>query len=65
MKRIEVSRYTGSFGEIAVPLFPNHVAVIYLNRNSLDLVQRLDGQLRKERVHCGEVAIIPEGLAWE
>ena len=44
---------------------PKHHVVIYLNRHRLDLTQRLDGQLRRERVHHGEVAIIPAGPHWE
>jgi AraC family transcriptional regulator len=61
---IEVARFTG-FDEICIPPLPKHHAVIYLNRHPLHLTQRLDGQLRKERIHYGEVAIIPAGRHWE
>jgi AraC family transcriptional regulator len=61
---IEVARFTG-FDEISIPPLPKHHVVIYLNRHRLDLTQRLDGQLRRERVHHGEVAIIPAGPPWE
>ena len=61
---IEVARFTG-FDEISIPPLPKHHVVIYLNRQPLDLTQRLDDQFRRERVHHGEVAIIPAGLPWE
>jgi AraC family transcriptional regulator len=61
---IEVARFTG-FDEISLPPLPKHHIVIYLNRHPLDLMQRLDDQLRRERVHHGEVAIIPAGPPWE
>jgi AraC family transcriptional regulator len=61
---IEVARFIGH-DELSIPPSPKHHAIIHLNRRPLDLTQRLDGQLRKERVHRGEVAIIPEGRAWE
>lgn len=61
---IEVARFTG-FDEISIPPLPKHHAVIYLNRQPLDLTQRLDGQLREERVYRGEVAVVPAGLSWE
>lgn len=61
---IEVARFTG-YDELSVPPLPKHHAIIYLNRQPLDLTQRLDGRLRKERVHYGEVAIIPTGPHWE
>ncbi len=61
---IELARFTG-FDEISVPPLPKHHAIIYLNRHPLDLTHRLDDQFYRERVHHGEVAIIPEGLAWE
>ncbi len=61
---IEVARFTG-FDEISIPPLPKHHVVIYLNRHRLDLTQRLDGQLRREHVHHGEVAIIPAGPPWE
>ncbi len=61
---IEVARFTG-FDEISIPPLPKHHVVIYLNRHSLDLTQRLDDQFRRERVHYGEVAIIPAGPPWE
>lgn len=48
-----------------MPPLPKHHAIIYLNRQPLDLTQRLDGQFRKERVHHGEVAVIPAGPHWE
>ena len=61
---IEVARFVGH-DELSIPPSPKHHAIIYLNRHPLDLTQRLDGQGREERVHRGEVAIIPEGRAWE
>lgn len=61
---IEVARFIG-YDEVSIPALPKHHAVIYLNRQPLDLTQRLDGRLRKERVHHGEVAIIPAGPQWE
>lgn len=61
---IEVARFTG-YDEVSIPALPKHHAIIYLNRRPLDLTQRLDGWLRKERVHHGEVAIIPAGPQWE
>lgn len=48
-----------------MPPLPKHHAIIYLNRQPLDLTQRLDGQFRKERVHHSEVAVIPAGPHWE
>jgi AraC family transcriptional regulator len=62
---IEIVRYTGYFDEIAVPPFLTHAAVIYLNRHPLDLTQRLDGQRHDERVHRGEMAIVPAGMTCE
>jgi AraC family transcriptional regulator len=50
---------------MSIPSLPKHHAIIYLNRHPLDLRQRLDGQLRRERVHHGEVAIVPAGPPWE
>ncbi len=61
---IEVARFTG-FDELSVPPLLKHHAIIYLNRLPLDLTQRLDGQLCKQRVHRGEITIVPEGRAWE
>ena len=61
---IEVARFTG-FDEMSIPPLPKHHAVIYLNRHPLALTQRLDGQLREERVHRGKVSIIPAGPHWE
>jgi AraC family transcriptional regulator len=61
---IEVARFTG-FDEISIPPLPKHHVVIYLNPHPLDLTQRLDDQFRRERVHHGEVAIIPAGTPWE
>lgn len=61
---IETVRFTG-FEEVSIPPQPKHHAIIHLNRLPLDLTQMLDGHLRRERVHCGDVAIIPEGRAWE
>lgn len=61
---IEVARFTG-YDEVSMPPLPKHHAIIYLNRQPLDLTQRLDGQFRKERVHHGEVAVIPAGPHWE
>lgn len=61
---IEVARFTG-YDEISIPPLPKHHAIICLNRQPLDLTQRLDGQFRKERIHHGEVAIIPAGPHWE
>ena len=61
---IEVARFTG-FDEMSIPPLPKHHAVIYLNRHPLNLTQRLDGQLREERVHRGKVSIIPAGPHWE
>jgi len=61
---IEVARFTG-FDEMSVPPLPKHHVVIYLNRHPLDLTQRLDDQFCRERVHHGEVAIIPAGPPWE
>ncbi len=61
---IEVARFIG-YDELSIPPSPKHHAIIHLNRRPLDLTQRLDGQLREERVHRGEVAIIPKGRAWE
>ncbi len=61
---IEVARFTG-FDEMSIPPLPKHHAVIYLNRHPLALTQRLDGQLREERVHSGKVSIIPAGPHWE
>ncbi len=61
---IEVARFTG-FDELSLPPLQKHHALIYLNRLPLDLTQRLDGQLCKERVHRGVVAIIPAGPSWE
>lgn len=60
---IEVARFIG-YDEVSIPALPKHHAVIYLNRQPLDLTQRLDGRLRKKRVHHGEVAIIPAGPQW-
>ncbi len=61
---IEVARFIGH-DELSVPPSPKHHAIIHLNRRPLDLTQKLDGQLCEECVHRGEVAIIPEGRAWE
>jgi AraC family transcriptional regulator len=61
---IEVARFTG-YDEISIPPLPKHHAIIHLNRQPLGLTQRLDGKIHKEPVHRGEVAIIPEGRAWE
>jgi AraC family transcriptional regulator len=61
---IEVARFIGH-DELSIPPSPKHHAIIHLNRRPLDLTQRLDGQGCEERVHRGEVAIIPEGRAWE
>lgn len=61
---IEVARFIGH-DEIFVPPLPKHHAIIHLNRRPLDLTQMLDGRLRKERVHRGEVAIIPAGPPWK
>lgn len=61
---IEVARFTG-YDEISLSPQPKHHAIIHLNRLPLDLTQRLDGQLRRGRIHSGEVAIIPEGRTWE
>jgi AraC family transcriptional regulator len=61
---IEVARFTG-FDEISIPPLSKHHVVIYLNPHPLDLTQRLDDQFRRERVHHGEVAIIPAGTPWE
>jgi AraC family transcriptional regulator len=61
---IEVARFTG-YEELSLPPLPKHHAIIYLNRQPLDLTQKLDGQLCKERVHYGEVAIVPAGPHWE
>ncbi len=62
---IEIARFSG-YDEIAMSPQPKHHAVIHLNRHPLDLTQKLDGgRLRTERVYRGEVAIIPEGRAWE
>ncbi len=60
---IEVARFIG-YDEVSIPALPKHHAVIYLNRQPLDLTQRLDGRLLKKRVHHGEVAIIPAGPQW-
>ncbi len=48
-----------------MPPLPKHHAIIYLNRQPLNLTQRLNGQLREKRVRCGEVSIIPAGTHWE
>jgi AraC family transcriptional regulator len=61
---IEVARFIGH-DELSIPPSPKHHAIIHLNHRPLDLTQRLDGQLREERVHRGEVAIIPGARAWE
>lgn len=61
---IEIVRFTG-YDEVSLPPSRKHHAIIHLNRRPLELTQRLDGRLRKERVHCGEVGIIPAGLQWE
>jgi AraC family transcriptional regulator len=61
---IEIARFTG-FGEMSVPPLPKHHAVVYLNRQPLDLTQRLDGKIRKERIYSGKVSIIPAGPEWE
>lgn len=61
---IEVVRFIG-YDEVSISPLPKHHAIIYLNRRPLELTQRLDGRLRKERVHHGEIAIIPEGRSWE
>ncbi len=61
---IEVVRFIG-YEEVSLSPQPKHHAIIHLNRDPLNLTQRLDGRLRGERVHRGEVAIIPEGRAWE
>ncbi len=61
---IEAVRFTG-FEEVSIPPQPKHHAIIHLNRLPLDLTQSLDGQLRRERVAYGDVAIIPAGRAWE
>ncbi len=60
---IEVARFIGH-DELSVPPLRKHHAIIHLNRRPLDLTQMLDGRLRKERVHRGEVAIIPAGPPW-
>jgi AraC family transcriptional regulator len=60
---IEVARFIG-YDELSVPPLPKHHAIIHLNRRPLGLTQRLDGRLREERVHRGEVAIIPAGPSW-
>lgn len=60
---IEVARFIG-YDKLSVPPLPKHHAIIHLNRRPLDLTQRLDGRLREERVHRGEVAIIPAGPSW-
>jgi AraC family transcriptional regulator len=57
---IEVARYTGYFGEISLPPFPNnHTVSIHLHRHPLDLMHRLDGRIYEERYHHGDIAIIP------
>lgn len=61
---IEVARFTG-YDEMFISPAPKHHAVVYLNRRPLDLTQRLDGRLHKERVHHGDVAIVPAGSSWE
>ncbi len=61
---IEVARFIGH-DELSIPPSPKHHAIIHLNHRPLDLTQRLDGQLREERVHRGEVAIIPGARAWK
>ncbi len=61
---IEVARFIGH-DELSIPPSPKHHAIIHLNRRPLDLTQVLDGRLRKERVHRGEVAIIPAGPPWK
>jgi AraC family transcriptional regulator len=61
---IEIARFIGH-DELSIPPSTKHHAITHLNHRPLDLTQRLDGQRREERVHRGEVAIIPEGRAWE
>ena len=61
---IEVARFTG-FDEMSVPPLPKHHAVVYLNQLPLDLTQKLDGKIHKERVYSGEVSIVPAGQRWE
>lgn len=61
---IEVARFIG-YDKLSVPPLPKHHAIIHLNRRPLGLTQRLDGRLREERVHRGEVAIIPAGPSWK
>ena len=61
---IEVARFIG-YDKLSVPPLPKHHAIIHLNRRPLGFTQRLDGRLREERVHRGEVAIIPAGPSWK
>lgn len=61
---VAVVRFVG-YEEVSQPPRPKHHAVIHLNDRSLNLTQRLDGSLRRERVRRGDVTIVPEGRAWE
>ncbi len=62
---IEVVRYRGCFDEIIVPSFAHHTVVVHLSRHPHDRVRRLAGRLYEERVHYGEVAVLPTGLPCE